>query len=610
MTDKSQNLKKITPSEIQSQEKTKNQNINIRNQRKLLPSITKENNSSSNSKSKNKTKDNIIEDFNSSYDRTKSSSSILLTESMDFIKTIKQAKELKDLEKIYAKWNNEKELSGKKKEESIKIEIYNNKKENSNNNINFNKKKHNEKNEEKKKMLEKLKLYQKQKAKRLYNENSENNENIDLRKIEKSMKKHLNTIYEKSDIILKKDFKIDNLKTEEFIEILEYIIDISKYHDKEIKVDQNNNLLLPEDAIEYKDNSIIKVLGYFGSELSLNNVNVYIEKIPTDEILREITFKIITSGLATHKVYKIFLDNDDYGIMFNEDIEKWFVYLDNIKRRISLIFNVSSDLIYIFGHNLYTYEAYILIYGRKIKNLEKILKNFDLKAESTILLNNIILSPCLFDINFCKNEDEWPEDNLIRGGKKYYPPYGWIGIALNLKDRYNKDKENEKNKKKDKGKDKDKKKDDEKENKNENENKKDDNVWLGKKNVKGEWPVAYHGIGKGNIFKKVLNIINNNLKPGSGQLYKYHLNVEKNRDLYNNVGEGVYLCPNIKEAMKYAESITLGANNLLFKFVIMARVNPEKIRSPGGPSKQIDWILNGNDEEIRPYRLLIKILPM
>ena len=128
--------------------------------------------------------------------------------------------------------------------------------------------------------------------------------------------------------------------------------------------------------------------------------------------------------------------------------------------------------------------------------------------------------------------------------------------------------------------------------------------------MKGEWPVAYHGIGKGNIFKKVLNIINNNLKPGSGQLYKYHLNVEKNRDLYNNVGEGVYLCPNIKEAMKYAESITLGANNLLFKFVIMARVNPEKIRTPGGPSKQIDWILNGNDEEIRPYRLLIKILPM
>ena len=37
----------------------------------------------------------------------------------------------------------------------------------------------------------------------------------------------------------------------------------------------------------------------------------------------------------------------------------------------------------------------------------------------------------------------------------------------------------------------------------------------------------------------------------------------------------------------------------------MTRVNPEKIRSPGGTP--VDWILNGNDDEIRPYRLLIKI---
>jgi hypothetical protein len=358
---------------------------------------------------------------------------------------------------------------------------------------------------------------------------------------------------------------------------LEYIVEISKYHEKEIKVNKNKNLLSPTEAIEYKDNSIIKILGYFGSEFALNNINVFIEKIPTNEKLRNITFKIITSGIATHILYKIKLDNDNYEFMFNEDIEKWFLFLDNIKRRISLIFNVPTDIIYIFGHNLYTFEAYLLIYNRKINNVEKVLKNFNLKAESTSLLNNLILSPSIFDINFCKNEEEWPTKDLVRGGKRYYPPYGWIGIALNIKDRYKKS------------------------------NDKDDNVWLGKKNSEGEWPVAYHGIGKGNIFKKVLKILNSNLKAGPGQLYKYNLNVEKNRDIYNYCGEGVYLCPNIKEAMKYAESITLGANNLTFKFVIMARVNPEKIRSPGGSNAQVDWILNGNDDEIRPYRLLIKI---
>ena len=39
----------------------------------------------------------------------------------------------------------------------------------------------------------------------------------------------------------------------------------------------------------------------------------------------------------------------------------------------------------------------------------------------------------------------------------------------------------------------------------------------------------------------------------------------------------------------------------------MMRVNTNKIRKPDiFPEK---WILNGNYEEIRPYRLLIKILP-
>ena len=56
--------------------------------------------------------------------------------------------------------------------------------------------------------------------------------------------------------------------------------------------------------------------------------------------------------------------------------------------------------------------------------------------------------------------------------------------------------------------------------------------------------------------------------------------------------------------MKYADKISLGYYNVKFKFVFMVRVNPNKIRSPGG--FPVVWILNGNDEEIRPYRLLIK----
>ena len=69
--------------------------------------------------------------------------------------------------------------------------------------------------------------------------------------------------------------------------------------------------------------------------------------------------------------------------------------------------------------------------------------------------------------------------------------------------------------------------------------------------------------------------------------------------------KGVYLTPNIEEAEKFANKVTLGNFKKKFQFIIMTRVNPKKIREPG--IFPINWILNGNDDEIRPYRLLIKI---
>ena len=117
--------------------------------------------------------------------------------------------------------------------------------------------------------------------------------------------------------------------------------------------------------------------------------------------------------------------------------------------------------------------------------------------------------------------------------------------------------------------------------------------------------MAYHGVGKGKVFEKVLNIINDNLREGHGQLYNSQINVENNKDEFQYCGEGVYFSPNVEEALKYATKTSLGWNNLNFQFIIMARVNPNKIRSPGG--FPVIWILNGNEDEIRPYRLLIKI---
>ena len=327
---------------------------------------------------------------------------------------------------------------------------------------------------------------------------------------------------------------------------------------------------MPEEAICTEDNNIIKLLGYFGSELSLNHIKTYIESKPTNEKLRDITFKILASGLAMQKIYKICLENVNDVITFEQDFEKWFLFLENIKTRISKILNVSEDDIYIFGHNLVKLQAYFLIYNRKINNFDNLSKNLKLKIFASTFLNNVILSTSLFNMEFSKDKNDWPEQNLKRGGRQYYPPYGWIGIALNIKDKY----------------------------------KAKNNKWIGKINKEGEWAVAYHGVGKGNVFNKVLNIINSNLKEGSGQLYKELDNNEETKDEYISCGEGVYVSPKIEEAMKYADKISLGNNSLKFKFVIMVRVNPNKIRSPGG--SPAFWILNGKDEEIRSYRILIK----
>ena len=359
------------------------------------------------------------------------------------------------------------------------------------------------------------------------------------------------------------------------VEKLECALDLDKYIQNEIKMNKDNNLLLPEEAVYYLDNVIIRFLGYFGSELKLRNIKTYIEKNPTKRILREISFKLISTGLAFQKIYKIMVESEENRKKYEKKNEEYLDFLKSLKIKISNKYSISEDDIYIFGFNLENFEVYLLIYNKKIDGVEEYLKHFDLKITTSLLLNNIILSPNIFEINFSKSENDWSKKNLTRGGRKYHPPHGWNGIGLKLKNKYGDNKNN------------------------------DNNIWLGKQNLKGEWCVAYHGVGKGNIFDKVLKIINGDLKDEKGKLFKNDINIENTKNKYPYCGEGVYLSPNIEDAAIFADKTNLGCFNLKFQFAFMTRVNPNKIRSPGG--FPVKWILNGNNDEIRPYRLLIRI---
>lgn len=363
----------------------------------------------------------------------------------------------------------------------------------------------------------------------------------------------------------------DNIEDSDIlIEQLEAILELDKYLQNEIHINKNDNLMLPEKAVYYTDNVLIRFLGYFGSELTLNNRKTYIEKIPTNYPLRETTFKILSSNLGSQKIYRLIIVNEEY----KKSNEAYINFLEDIKTKISNKFHISENDIYFFGNDLKNYEIYLIIYNKDIEEVEKFLKELDIKVTKTPLLSNIILSSNIFETKFTKDENDWPKNNLIRGGKKYYPPYGWLGIAFKLKNRYEKK----------------------------------NNIWLGKENKEGEWPVAYHGIGigKGNVFKRILNIINGNLKDEIGKLFKNEKNIEKNNSKYPYCGEGLYFSPNIEDAGLFADKTSLGFFKVKFKFAIMARVNPNKIRSPD--TAPVQWILNDNTDEVRPYRLLIKFI--
>ena len=187
-----------------------------------------------------------------------------------------------------------------------------------------------------------------------------------------------------------------------------------------------------------------------------------------------------------------------------------------------------------------------------------------------MILKELFIDENIVDINGTKNGG-WNQNVRKRGGEDYIPPSNdWIGIGLKVKDKY------------DKG----------------------NNTWLGHENKSGEYAVAYVGIND----KKNLTQINGDLNFENKSLF---CNVKdiKNEGFFNSIfdkscGKGILMFQNPKYAENY--SSILNINGIQIKVLIMCRVNPKKIRQP--EIFKACWILNSNPEEIRPYRILIKII--
>ena len=158
---------------------------------------------------------------------------------------------------------------------------------------------------------------------------------------------------------------------------------------------------------------------------------------------------------------------------------------------------------------------------------------------------------------------------IMRGKELYYPPYGWFGIGLKVIGNY------------DNGND----------------------EWLDKNSNK--WAIAYYSFGENissynkfieklsNIITKKELILGNNKFNISSQLDKRHPS--------KNIGEGLYLTPDINNAEKNSGKILI--NKKEYKVVLMARVSINNIREPYN-NKNKCWVLN--KEFIRFYRIILK----
>ena len=153
------------------------------------------------------------------------------------------------------------------------------------------------------------------------------------------------------------------------------------------------------------------------------------------------------------------------------------------------------------------------------------------------------------------------------------------------------------------------------------------NDWLNYKNVEGEWYIAYHGTKRTQAQENggiINNIINNGFRHGGRnngrQMCQNYDNFNPlNRDQIPQCGNGVYLSPLINTA-EFFSGRGVRFNGHDYKVVFMCRINPKKVRIAHNvqTSRGFEdyWIVSGelfgsntenrHDDEIRPYRILLK----
>ena len=195
-----------------------------------------------------------------------------------------------------------------------------------------------------------------------------------------------------------------------------------------------------------------------------------------------------------------------------------------------------------------------------------------IEIEKRVMIDEILLSPDVLDPKGDRYSG-WGVDEK-RGGEKYIPPIGWIGIGLKVLDKY------------------------------------ENNNWLSYSGIDGEYSIAYYGLhnylnDKDEMVSDLNDVIVDIRKVISERSFQDENDMRHSGFLglfRKNCNGGVCLFQDPAYAENCAGIFRL--NGIEYKILLMCRVNPKKIRQPVKHNKF--WILNPTPDEIRPYRILLK----
>ena len=332
----------------------------------------------------------------------------------------------------------------------------------------------------------------------------------------------------------------------------------------------------------------IFVFGLISHLLKRNNIETVIEeddKTSEDFEGEAITsLQFLTNGLIAKKKYELSFNLPEERVQELLFIpEEYEEFKDNLRSKLSGDFNIPKEKIVVTFPQRGSFKVQVIFQSDDFNDLsEEDFKDrfkYDDKypelsklktVHSTLLTPAFRLSKKQLDARG-NRYDDWPL-NQTRGGELYDAPTGWIGIGLKVFGTYL------------------------------------DDRWLDMYDQEGEWVVAYHGVGSGLTADEVAGIpsgiIGMKFLAGKRQAHKDCPDAFHEGE---KVGEGVYVTPYIKVAEAYAGVSII--NGKRYKTVIMSRVNPKARRHciQCKESREYKyWVVSGDTDEIRPYRILYK----